>query len=133
MSLLPIYWVDFEVAWGWHVICQAGLAFGSTAKGQAFCFTHLLCCRHGGVCGRLPLRATRWAPSGSIPSTALYRIFTWVQYSHCTASSRDASACDADVHKKTLYVCVHRCQGSWRPCLRQLKVSLLLVIAMLQH
>ncbi len=51
MLLLPIYWVDFEVAWGWHVICQAGLAFGSTAKGQAFCFTHLLCCRHGGCVG----------------------------------------------------------------------------------
>ena len=30
-------------------------------------------------------------------------------------------------------MCVHRCQGSWRPCLQQLKVSLLLVIAMLQH
>ena len=51
MSLLPIFWVDFVVAWGWHIICQADLAFGSAAEGQAFWFTHLQCFWHGGCAG----------------------------------------------------------------------------------
>ena len=40
--------MDFEVAWGWCIICQADLAFGSTAEGQAFWFTHP---QHGGCVG----------------------------------------------------------------------------------